>query len=66
MVKELGEYNFPGIRRYFVFYHKGVLLSVNELLFTDIAISVHSSAASTNLTTKASHPIFTKDLEVLF
>ena len=38
MVKELGEYNFPGIRRNFVFYHKGVSLSVNELLFTDIAI----------------------------
>ena len=37
MVKELGEYDFPGIRRNFFFYHKGVLLSVNELLIPDIA-----------------------------
>ena len=38
MAKEIGEYNFSGIRINFFIYHKGDLLSLNKLLFSDIAI----------------------------
>ena len=65
MVKELGEYNFSGIRINFFVYHKGDFLSLNKLLFSDIAIWIHSSVASTDLVTKASHPIITTDPDVL-
>lgn len=38
LVIESAEYNFPGIRINIVFARKSVLLSVNALLFPDIAI----------------------------
>ena len=38
LVIESAEYNFPGIRINIVFARKRVLLSVNALLFPDIAM----------------------------